>query len=110
VARRVLAQGGTVILESGFWSRAEREEKRRAGRSLGAAVELRYLEVPLDELWRRIERRNGQGDWPGAPITRELLDSWAASFEAPDGEELTLFDPALVPDAEAPLAGGRQGE
>ena len=39
-----------MILEWGFWTRRERDEKRDLGRSLGAAVELRLLDVPYDEL------------------------------------------------------------
>jgi predicted kinase len=92
LALRVLVLGGSVILESGFWSRAERDEKRLAARAVGALVELRYLDVPLDELWRRIARRNADPSWSTAPITRELLESWANAFEPPDAAELALFD------------------
>src|SRR5512140_3079135 len=50
LAERLLALGTSVILEWGFWARSERDEKRELGRSLGAAVELRFLDVPHDEL------------------------------------------------------------
>src|SRR5947207_12246874 len=43
LAERLLALGTSVILEWGFWARAEREEKREMARSLCAAVELRFL-------------------------------------------------------------------
>ncbi len=94
LAQEVLQLGQSVILESGFWSRAERDEKRLAARELGAGVELHYLDVPLDELWRRIALRNveWEGAWGTAPITREHLAEWADHFEAPDVAEMGLFD------------------
>lgn len=93
LAQQVLQLGTSVILESGFWSRAEREEKRCAAQALGARVELRALVVPLDELWRRIDHRNAQWASVTAPITRAHLEHWAEHFEAPDAAEMALYDP-----------------
>ena len=93
LAQRLLALGTSVVLEYGFWARWERDEKRLDARALGVQVELHYLEVSLEERWRRIERRNGDGTWPAAPITREQLAGWDVLFEAPDAAELALFDP-----------------
>ncbi len=88
----LLRLGQSVILEYGFWRRAERDEKRLGARALGAAVELRALDVPLDELWRRLERRNAEGGWATVPISREALAGWATFFQPPDAAELALFD------------------
>jgi predicted kinase len=92
LAQRLLRLGQSVILENGFWGRAERDARRLAARELGARVELRYLEVPPNELWRRIERRNTDPTWGAAPITREQLAAWERLFEAPDAAELALYD------------------
>ena len=46
LAQRVLALGGTVIVEWGTWARSERDELRKSARELGAAVELRFLDAP----------------------------------------------------------------
>jgi len=92
LAQEVLRLGRSVILENGFWQRAERDEKRLAARALGAQVELRYLDVPLDDLWRRIEARNAESGWRARPIRRDELEKWARSFEAPDAAEMALFD------------------
>ncbi|MGP3958936.1 AAA family ATPase [Nonomuraea sp. 3N208] len=91
-AQDLLRLGQTVILEYGFWSRAEREEMWLGARALGAAVELRYLSVPLEELHRRLQSRNAAGDWGTAPITRDMLDHWATLFEPPTPEELARYD------------------
>jgi len=92
-AEDLLAMQAVVILENGFWSRAERDEKRLRARALGAAIELRYLAVPSEELHRRVASRNHE---PGAAIiSAETLEEHAAAFEAPTQAELGLFDPPL---------------
>jgi predicted kinase len=92
LAQDLLRLGQSVILESGFWLRADRDEKRLGAHALGAAIELHYLDVPLEERWRRIERRNAEGAWGCVPITREQLESWEPFFEVPEPAELDLFD------------------
>src|SRR5688500_15202619 len=44
LARRVVRLGGSVILENGYWTRAEREARRREARALrpDLRLELRY--------------------------------------------------------------------
>jgi predicted kinase len=92
----LLGLGQTVILEFGFWARVERDELRFRARVLGAAVQLRYLDVPLDELLRRLETRNGAGAPDAAVITRNMIEQWAKDFEVSDQDELGLFDEARV--------------
>ena len=70
---------------------------RAAARDLGVGVELHYLDVPPDELWRRVQARNAEPPWNGYPIGRADFDEWLAIFQAPDAAELALFDPP--PDA-----------
>jgi predicted kinase len=93
LAREVLGLGLSVVLDFGLWARCERDEMRCAARGLGVGVELHYLDVPTDELWRRIEARNSQPPWNSYPIRRVDLDGWLALFQAPDAAELALFDP-----------------
>ncbi len=93
LAQEILRLGVSVVLDFGLWTRVERDEMRAAARGLGVGVELHYLDVPTDELWRRIEARNAAPPWDGSPIRRADLDGWAAVFEAPDAGELASFDP-----------------
>lgn len=90
-AQELLRLGQPVILEFGFWSRAERDEKRLAARALGVPVELHYLTAPLDELVRRVAERGG------VAIPRALFEEYLPLFEPPTAEELTLFDPVMRP-------------
>lgn len=92
LAQDLLRLGQSVILESGFWLRSDRDEKRLGARALGAAVELHYLDVPLDERWRRIETRSAQGAWGAVPIARADLERYEGFFEIPQRAELDLFD------------------
>jgi predicted kinase len=92
-AQEVLSLGLSVVLDFGLWARVERDELRTVARSLGVGVELHYLDVPTDELWRRIEKRNSAPPWDREPISRADLDAWLTIFQAPDDAELELFDP-----------------
>ncbi|HEY7023350.1 MAG TPA: ATP-binding protein [Candidatus Limnocylindrales bacterium] len=83
----------SVILEWGFWARAERDALRDLARSLGVDVEIHYLDVPYDELVRRVEQRAANG---GIPITANHMKTYREAFEPPTEEELSLFDPPLT--------------
>lgn len=85
-----------MILESGFCLRSDRDEKRLGARALGVPVELRYLASPVGQLWQRIEARNLRAEPGTVPITRELLDKYIGFFQAPDPDEIALFDEPKV--------------
>jgi predicted kinase len=88
----LLRLGQSVVLESGFWLRSDRDEKRLGARALGATVELTYLDVPIDELARRLEIRAAQDRFGTVPVTRAHLESYLGVFQPPDADELALFD------------------
>jgi predicted kinase len=88
LAERLLALGVSVVLDNGFWSRDERERLRARAEGLGAEVRLHFLDVPLDELKRRVAARNRNLPKHGFPVAAEDLERWGALFEAPSEEEL----------------------
>ena len=92
LTQRLLTLGTSVILEWGFWARVERDELRDMARSLEAAVELRFLDVPYEELVRRVVERTANG---GIPITADNMETSRGIFQPPTEEELSLFDPPL---------------
>jgi predicted kinase len=91
-AQKLLTFGVSVILENGFWSKEERMTFRSKAKELGARVELHFLDVSKDELWRRIEERNSGSSEDSFRITKQDLESWLASFAPPDSEELMVYD------------------
>ena len=72
--------------------RSERDVLRVSARALGAAVELHYLDAPVEVLFERIRRRGMEQP----PIEREALERWVEMFQAPTPEELALFDEPLL--------------
>ena len=88
VAARVLALGGNVILDFGFWSREEREDFRLRAKKLGASSEVHFLKVPEAELMQRISARNTQPSEGAFHISEEMMRPWVALFQAPIPDEL----------------------
>jgi predicted kinase len=93
LAQELLQLGVSVVIDFGLWARAERDEMRSVARDLGVGVELHFLDVPIDELWRRVDARNSSPSWVDEPISRADLEAWARAFQAPDAAEQARFDP-----------------
>jgi predicted kinase len=93
LAVQLLERGVSVILENGFWTRRERDRLRLAARQLGVGVELRFLNVEINELWCRLALRNNALPYATFEVTKTALFGWVELFEPPGDEELALFDP-----------------
>jgi predicted kinase len=91
VAKRTLVLGVNAILENGFWSREERNYFRNEAEGLGANVELHYLDADIDELWRRISKRNSELPPETFLVSKENLEEWAKSFETPLEDEMPFL-------------------
>ena len=88
-AEKVLRLGVDVILDFGCWAKEERDEFRRKAALAGAGFQIHYMSCPLEELWRRIQKRNDMaGNEVVFPISRENLELWNSFFEPPTEEEL----------------------
>ena len=93
LTQRLLVLGTPVVLDWGFWARSERDEKREVARTLGLAVELRFLDAPYGELVRRIGDRHAAG---GLAITERHMERYRGIFQPPTDDELALYDPPLA--------------
>jgi len=88
MASRMLVLGTNVILDYGFWAREEREDFRSRARQLGAGSEVHFLDVPPEELFRRLAQRNAQRSSTSFYIPEEMMRPWIASFQKPTPDEL----------------------
>jgi predicted kinase len=88
IASRVLELGTNVILDYGLWAREEREEYRLRAKQLGASSEIHYLDVPEDELLRRLKKRNSLPSLDSFYIPEEAMSPWIAFFQKPTLDEL----------------------
>jgi predicted kinase len=88
IASRSLELGTNVILDYGLWSREEREDYRRRAKQLGASSEIHYLDVPEEELMRRLGIRNSRPSQESFLISEEAMGPWIAVFQKPTIDEL----------------------
>ena len=88
VASRALVLGTNVILDYGFWAREEREVFRARAKQLGASSEVHFLDVPQEELLRRLAHRNAQDSSLAFRIPAEMMTPWIAFFQRPAPDEL----------------------
>ena len=89
LAQRLLALGLDVVLENGFWRRAEREAHRARAAELGASSTLIFCDAPRDELKRRLVARNAALPPDTFAVTPEQLDEMWPHFEPPGADELS---------------------
>ena len=83
MADTLLKNGVSVILDFGFWGRAERDALRVHAAGLGAGFELHYLDTPLETIYDRIEARNNSGRTDIFRITRKDMETWLEWWEPP---------------------------
>ena len=88
IASRALELGMNVILDYGLWAREEREDFRQRAKCLGASSEVHFLDVPKEELLRRLAVRNSQPSQVSFHISEESMIPWIEFFQRPTPEEL----------------------
>jgi len=88
IAQRVLSLGVDVVLEFGFFRRQERDFHRAGAEALGAAVRVCFLDVPREELLRRLTERNANLPPDTFAVSEQHLDLCSTWFERPTADEL----------------------
>ncbi|MCR2805863.1 AAA family ATPase [Paenibacillus soyae] len=84
-----------VVVDSSFWSRAERDKYKRLIEDAGGKWRLIYLKVHPDELRKRLKIRSQRFDANAAfTITEEMLATFLNGFEEPkdEGEITWVWD------------------
>jgi predicted kinase len=99
IGMRALELGINVVIDFGLWGRDERSALRQAAADLGAAVEMRYFELPPAEQRRRLDRRQAEEPHTTWHISDEELAEWAAIISIPTQGELDGSEPVGGPPA-----------
>jgi predicted kinase len=88
VARRVLVLGIDVILDFGFWGKSERIYFKNKAKELGAGFKIHYMNVPEEELYKRLEKRNMDLPEGTFEIPIEKMKEYVPLFQPVEEDEL----------------------
>lgn len=99
IGLRALELGVDVVIDFGLWSRDERSALRQAAADLGAAVDMRYVELPAAEQRGRLDRRQAEEPHTTWHMSDEELAEWAAIISVPSQGELDGTEPVDAPPA-----------
>ena len=88
LGQELLQLGQNVIVEYGSWAKSERDELLRGGRASNAIIHLYYLDVPHNEIRKRLASRGAEAD----DVIPSKLDEYSRIFERPNPAEIRLYD------------------
>ena len=90
----LVAAGVDVILDWGFWRKAERTAAKAFYAARNIPCEFHFLDV-RDDVWKeRIEKRNravAAGKAVAYPVDEALAEKFASRFEAPGEDEIDVW-------------------
>jgi len=82
-----LKRGVDVILDDGFFLRANRMRVIDEARHLGAGAKIHFIDTPLAVIRLRLDARNARLPRFNFRIEPEMLQAFAGLFEIPTGDE-----------------------
>lgn len=90
----VMARRAPVVVDSAFWSRADRDHHKALVEQAGCRWQIVYMQTPLALVRTRLSQRNFRFD-ANAPyaITDDVLTRYAAAFEPPLDEDPIVVVP-----------------
>lgn len=90
----IIRTGINVVLDWGFWTKAERDFAKEFYRSRGIAYEFHYIDIS-DETWHaNLTKRNGEvlaGKTSAYYVDDGLAKKFEAIFEVPDRSEMDVW-------------------
>ncbi len=82
-------RGVPSVLDLSFLRRDDRRRLAEQADAAGVGVALHFLDVPVDERWRRVAARNAlQGETFSLVVPRPIFDFVESMFEPPGEDEL----------------------
>lgn len=86
----IVERGESVILDFCPWKKEDRHLYREYIASTGANSHVYYLDIPIEQLKRRLELRNNNLSKNTHIVTTDMLDAFTARFDPPYGEDFEL--------------------
>ena len=102
VSEEILAHGGNVVLDAGFWKRSERDQLRTRFEELGHSVSLVYFPITLERQMEYMQVRNYAGAADSYRFDRETVLTLNGFFEEPAPDEQIVDSKAYVPRTARP--------
>ena len=97
---QVLHIGAPVMLDLGFSTQQDRRDFAARATALGVPVTLHFVDVPAEERWRRVEKRNAEQGVTSHlkfDVTREMFDYVETLWEVPSEEEMLALNGVRSP-------------
>ena len=89
-AVEIVRAGVSVILEWGFWRRADREEMSRYLDERNIPYEWYYMDVTPEQLRRNVTKRNAHPGPSDYIVDEGLLQKCLSAFEPPEAGEMDI--------------------
>jgi len=99
LSEKILLSGQDVVLDFGFWSKKERLLFFKRAKKIGAEPILYFLDIPIDELKKRVTARNEKLDKQTFKISTRWFDKWLPLFEKPKSSEKPII---ITPSTKLP--------
>ena len=93
VARDAARRGVGSVIDAGLTRAGHRRKFADLAAAAGLPVVLHHLDVPVEERWRRVERRNAErGETFRLEVTRPMFDFVEGLWEPPSEEEMAALN------------------
>jgi predicted kinase len=86
-AFHLVERGIDVILDEGYWVKSQRDELKVRVENAGAKWVLYYVEIPLEEMRKRVAIRSNNPGKESFEISEEMFDSYVKFWEPPVEDE-----------------------
>ena len=82
--RQLAARGIPAVLDLGFTRKAHRDKFRELAEEAGLSSAIHFLDVPADERWYRVNRRNKErGETYAMTVDKQMFDFMEGMWEPP---------------------------
>jgi predicted kinase len=93
MAQRIAERGLPCVLDVGLTQAENRVQFAGLARNAGLTAQLHFIDVPVEERWRRVEARNAEkGDTYQFEVTRKMFDFVESIWEAPTDTEMLDYN------------------